>query len=426
MSAAMDIQDLEKPLVDSGIRSVNFFNGRLLTAHDLRREQEARVTADRWLGQAVGDGVAYGLEVRKHAHSSAQAPLVSVEPGLAVNRDGQALRLKARTAVALVRKYQGGAAAPEGATFAHCGGLQGGTYIAGPGVYLLTIAPARATEGKAPTTGFDAYGGKCNTDAIVDTVQFRLISLEGQLAGVDFANEDKLRNAIAYRCFGAGDLTWFPADPLGTDFSRYGLLDQLSENVLTPCDVPLAVVYWTLTGGLRFVDMWSVRRQVTRRSATEFSWLTDERRQSEGRAMLLQFQDHIAGVLSGGTTAGSVKAVDRFAHLPAAGMLPVPGGQDKAAVASFFASLTTRGPAFIVGARLEALMRASFAYPPIDLSSREVIWLYWVKENRHSIDRGITPASRACLVFTSGQMPYYADARFNLSYWDYASVARDL
>jgi hypothetical protein len=425
MATSLKTQDLGKPLLDSGSRSVNFFNGRLLTANDLRREQEARNTADRWLGQAVGDGVAFGLEVRKHAHSSAEVPIVSVEAGLAVNRDGQALHLKAQTAVSLVRQAKDTGVAMEGATFAQCGGLTGGLYRAGPGLYLFTIAPARAAEGKAPTTGFDPFGGKCNTDAIVDTVQFRLISLESQLADVDLANEDKLRNAIAYRCFGAGDLTWFPADPLGTDFSKYGLLDELAANVLTPCDVPLALLYWTLTGGLRFVDMWAVRRRITPRPSTEFSWLTDERRSSEGRAMFLQFEDHVRAVLT--AAGGPVRAVDRFTHLPSAGILPAPGDERaaKAAAQRFFETLTTRGPFFIEGARLEPLLRMSFAYPPIDLKSGEVIWLYWVRENRQSIAQRLTPASRGCLVFASGHMPYAADARFNLSKWDYANVALD-
>ena len=33
---------LQQPLKDGGIRSVNFFNGRLLSARDLSREQDAR------------------------------------------------------------------------------------------------------------------------------------------------------------------------------------------------------------------------------------------------------------------------------------------------------------------------------------------------------------------------------------------------
>ena len=39
----MSAAELQTPILDGGIRSVNFFNGRLLTARDLSREQEANV-----------------------------------------------------------------------------------------------------------------------------------------------------------------------------------------------------------------------------------------------------------------------------------------------------------------------------------------------------------------------------------------------
>ncbi len=62
----MDSQiSLQQPILDGGIRSINFFNGRLLSARDLTREQSANREADRRLGQAIGEGIAYGLEVSK-------------------------------------------------------------------------------------------------------------------------------------------------------------------------------------------------------------------------------------------------------------------------------------------------------------------------------------------------------------------------
>ena len=62
-----DILQLQQPLKDGGIRSVNFFNGRMLTGKDLSREQTARREADSRLGLAIGDGVAFGLEVARDA-----------------------------------------------------------------------------------------------------------------------------------------------------------------------------------------------------------------------------------------------------------------------------------------------------------------------------------------------------------------------
>ncbi len=420
----MSAQDLEKPLIDSGIRSVNFFNGRLLTAKDLRREQEARHTADRWLGQAVGDGVAYGLEVKKHAQSTAQEPLVTVEGGLAVNRDGQALRLRSQTTVALVRKSK--LAAVDDASFARCGNLQTGTYIAGPGVYLLTIAPARAQEGKAPTTGFDPFGGKCNTDAIVETVQLRLISLETQLADVDFTNESKLRNDVAYRCFGMKELGLSRVDPFGMEWSKYGILDSISDSVLTPCDVPLAILYWTLSGGLRFVDVWAARRPLSRVSADQWTSLVDERRPAVGYAMFMQFERQIMELATPSGDLGTITARGDFRFLPPVGVIPVAEetNQTDANATRFFRDMTYRGPAFINAARLEGLVRESMCYPPIDPQDKEVIWLYRARENRMAIDFAASgKRPRSYLVFSSGHLPYRADAQFDLGYWNYGNYA---
>jgi hypothetical protein len=52
--------DLEQAILDSELRYVNFFNGRLLTGGDLSAEQAANRACSRHLGLAVGAGVAYG------------------------------------------------------------------------------------------------------------------------------------------------------------------------------------------------------------------------------------------------------------------------------------------------------------------------------------------------------------------------------
>ncbi len=54
---------LDTPFLDGGIRSTNFFNGRLLSREDLQREQDAERAVHERLGRALGTGIAYGLEV---------------------------------------------------------------------------------------------------------------------------------------------------------------------------------------------------------------------------------------------------------------------------------------------------------------------------------------------------------------------------
>src|SRR5215510_10996259 len=171
----MNPAELQQPILDSGIHSINFFNGRLLTARDLTREQTANRQLDKQLGQAIGDGIACGFEVSEKSPRSTTAPILTVTPGLAINRRGQTLQLTNATQIALVREATGNGNA--GKTFNECVPLQTGTYIAGAGVYLLTVAPAQTTEGLAPVAALDLGIASCNTDTIVSTLQFRLVQL---------------------------------------------------------------------------------------------------------------------------------------------------------------------------------------------------------------------------------------------------------
>src|SRR5580765_7032502 len=96
--------DLRQPILDGGVRAVNFFNGRLLSGEDLTQERAANRIVNARLGQAVGAGIAYGLEVTEAIGISTNtAPVVSVAAGLAVNVQGQTLTLPAATNVALTR-----------------------------------------------------------------------------------------------------------------------------------------------------------------------------------------------------------------------------------------------------------------------------------------------------------------------------------
>jgi len=63
------------------------------------------------------------------------------------------------------------------------------------------LAPAELTEGKAPTNGLDPANVRCNTDATVEAVQFRLIKVN-QLRYADLDPADpQYRNRLAYRFF---------------------------------------------------------------------------------------------------------------------------------------------------------------------------------------------------------------------------------
>lgn len=434
------VQNLFTPILDDGLRTINFFNGRLLSGEDLSDEQAANRDLMKRLGQVAGNGIAYGLQVQRAGNdvNTAANPAVTIRRGLAVNRLGRTLYLPADTDVALVRPAQGANRASSGAIFADCVPSQTGVYAANNGVYLLTMAPSSGALGRAPVSGLGNVNASCNTRYNVDGVQFRLLQL--QISAADLSQPDLLRNRVAYRCFGPPDML---TNPFATPAETYGLLDALRPNVLTECDVPLALVYLARPQGLGFIDMWSVRRHITSPSIGErWNLLIGNRRASEAEAMFLQFQDQIDDIRRDETTlVESIVATTRFEHLPPVGILPAFGVQQipdqlprnpgrtsrgfdyRQFFQNHFQNKTMREPVFIEGAQLRSLILESFDYPPIDLNSHELIWLYAVRENRQAYNNSTTTRPQPTLVFANGQMPYRGNARYDVNRWDYSNFA---
>lgn len=425
---ANDLLQLQQPVTGGAIRSVNFFNGRLLAAKDLAREQDARDTADARLGLALGEGVAWGLEVaRDMSVSGATGAVVRIAAGLAINRAGQTLYLAQDTSVALQRQFDSGTDASCTCTFTNCTPLVGGTYVAGAGLYLLTLAPSATTEGRAASNGLDPLNVRCAIDVNVEAVQFRLLQLDAQLlAGLDLG-ATTLRNDVAYRAFGQGvQPAWFAslfdAPPRADD-----LIEALRKTRLGDAEVPLALLSFKGISTLDFIDVWAVRRPLHQPETGAFSGLAQSRRLAVGHAMFMQFQGQVTDLANPLVLPASATAQGLCRFLPPVGIIPIAeetGGTDQQALA-FFAGMTVRGPAFINAAKLEGLVRESLAYPPIDTQSGEFVWLYRVRENREAIDFAGSTGSvpRSCIVFSSGQMPYRADARFDGAYWNYANYA---
>jgi hypothetical protein len=417
MSAPAEV--VGKPVVSStALRSINFFNGRLLTGDDLRREQATELARLQRLGKGVGEGVAYGLEVEEALATSTKThPVVTVSAGLAFSRSGTALDLPADVDVSLYRDVAPPGAEP-GNLFADCQPYAPGTYTAGAGVYLLTIGPDREGEGLAPVSGLGNEPAPCNVALSVEAVTFRLIRLA--LAPSEVADKAKLRNRVAYQCFDADALAGAVADPFGPPVETYGLLDTLRTQTLTPDEVPLAIVGWSIDDGIQFVDEWSVRRRLTRRAA-EGDWaaFASDRRRAEGEAMFLQFQQQILDLAETEPDLELLEARTRFARLPPVGFIPLAASARPRAfdATSFFGGMKQRGPVYVNGARVPSIIASAVLYPPIDPASGEVTWLYLVRENSTALGTNVDPY----VLFASGHTSYAADARFDLSYWDIAN-----
>lgn len=441
----MDVKDvlqLQQPLTDGAIRSVNFFNGRLLSAKDLTREQAARREADARLGRAVGDGVAYGLEVARDAGlDTPAAPVLRVKAGLAVNRAGRTLRLAADVSVALTRRFGGG---ESGCVFANCTPLVGGTYIAGAGVYLLTIAPAQTSEGRAATNGLDPTNVACNTDATVDAVQFRLININPlRFADLDAASP-QFRNRLAYRCFGIDARDQNAIDPWRVDAPRYGLIDELRDVGLDDRDVPLAVLFWTVAG-IQFIDMWSARRALLDPDAlsgasflrdpldpaelSSFAFIARRRRLVEAQAMCAQFQEQLGDVLAAAPNTAVVVAANIFRYLPPFGIVPLQRAPLRGFVEPAFFTGIVRRPnpgsnqltPFIDVRLLGTLQAQALTGSPTDVTAREFIWVYrpWQNVKAFADGQPVQPM----VAFASGLLPPLAIARFDMARFDYSDYA---
>ena len=269
----------------------------------------------------MGEGVAFGLEAEfDKSLSKPNLPVARIKAGLAFNRKGQALRLTDDVYVALARQFE---ATGVDCLFVNCNVLGGGTYVAGAGVYVLTMAPAEMSEGRAATNGLDPSNVRCNTDATVEAVQFRLLWIKPALYADLNVAAPSFRNELAYRCFGVGvQPAWFD-NLLGAAPRHDDLLESLRKNVLSDMDVPLGLLFFTGAADLQFIDLWSVRRPLNRSDFGSLASLVEPRRLAVGQAMFRQFQDQIAGLVSPSGDLGTVTARSHFRYLPPVGVIPV-------------------------------------------------------------------------------------------------------
>jgi hypothetical protein len=409
---ATDTVTTDQAVVDGGIRSVNFFNGRLLTGEDMTREQQANLLARLRLGRAVGAGVATGLEVSVSSSTTNERPVVRVEAGIAVNRRGGVLELAGATDVSLAHERPAGAGAD--VVFTDCTPFQPGTYSAGAGVYMLTIAPTRTTEGRAKVSGLGNEDAACNTAFSIEGVQFHLLRLA--VPASFLAAPDLLRNRIAHLMFGTDDprLLLAPVDLLGSPVGAYGLLDDLRATDCLPDEqVPLAVLTWTAAQGIRFVDLWSVRRRIVEPAAdTRFPVLAGDRRAAEGEAAFLQFQTQVDDLFLAGGGLDATTAADRFQFLPPVGIVPIVGS---GSVIGFDADtfLGDQGSdelATTDAALVRSLVLESFRHDPIRVGKAERVQRYLVWENQLGVEQGAL--GRRVLVFAKRTLPYLGIARY--------------
>ena len=396
----MNEKNLLAPILEGGVRNTHFFQGRLLTAEDLRAEQNANRVRHRLLGQAVGPGVIEGLEVKRQ-DPTGTAPILTIRPGHAINGGGQVLTLTEETQVTLTQPQETASVAPDAGLFVDCQPPVSDTLAVNSGVFLLVMSPASGFSEKAPKTGLASNGksaAECDSRWAVEGVQFRLqqfplaeitnissATLE-QLQELTEASElsqlSLLRNLLAHLCFGTEQAARFVNDPFAPNSSEVSTaLSDLQQNGhLKACDVPLTLLFWAPPQGIAFLDPWSVRRRPTA-GAPDSRWpaLDLVRRGAIGEAVLLQFLDHVEDLLRATPDPANVLVREYFRFLPPAGFFPVESGNATGLFdARFFHDYPYRESIFLEAPRFDALIRQSLAFPPLDLADEESVWLYRV------------------------------------------------
>lgn len=361
---------LGEPLTEQAIRHVNFFNGRLITQGDMARTQQAQQEALARLGQGVGAGVVRGLDVS--LVDAAQRQL-RVSAGLGLTAAGQALCLGNEQRLTLAPTPDGSAPASS-ASFGRCGTLAGGGYVAGNGLYLLTLAPLNVAEGKAPVLALDPGQARCNSDAIVEAVQLRLQRIpDSLLAPLGLAANPvglpaifRWRSAVAQACFGQPGLSAAHARP-GVAPQPPGLLAQLTGVSLSDCELPLSLVYLTASDGIAFLDAWAVRRRVAGEPASQAwrAWFGPGL-DALGEAQLAQFQQQLSEIPT--AALAGLKAAEWFSWLPPGGFLDASGARR----VDGLAFLQDRRPARTVPLApgdVRALLAQALRRDPVDLRS---------------------------------------------------------
>jgi len=422
-------QNLLEPVLDGAVRSVAFFNGRLLSAEDLRQDRDATREFLRRLGRAGGDGVAFGFDVSEAVgQSSPQVPVVTVTPGVAVNRSGHALALTAPADIRLVVPPPETTPATAG-DFDDCPRGVTPPPAGDAGLFVLTVGPARSPEGRVPVSGLAAAVATCNTRYTVEGVQFRLVPLP--LTVADLSDPDRLRHDAAYRCLGLTSDAYTARfrDPFGIVSPTYGLIDQLRQDkALTDCEVPLALIRLTATG-IGFIDAWAVRRRVAAPAAlTAAGPGATDRRAAEGEAMIAQFRDHTRDVLSRSKSPAAEVADTYFRFLPPAGLLPVrsPNRLTGFDADTFFAGRAATDPDVIDGGQLPELFREAALHAPIPLVGPDgsgvdvAIQVYFIREN---LAQAADSKVQRALVFTSRAIRFRGLARFGHAHWGFDNFA---
>lgn len=298
-----------------GIAVPSFFNGRILSAEDLRLLLESDRKHRRLIGRAIGPGVADGLRVG-HAGGSR----LDVTAGLAINGYGETIDLPTDVELDIGRPTK--VVGISSGIFVECHPDDGNDDDGTRNAFILTVRPDSEVRGSAPSDVVTS-GSSCGPGFVSEGVRFRRVPVNPNTIALALGSGavDPLtaggRNRMAHALLGSP--SWLavlarPADPdaVTTVQRSLGIED---------CEVALALF---VMAGKRVdaVDEWSVRRlcaQPIDHALGMTEPVLGAARRATGLAAQLQFQHHLAAVV---VDEAAPQAATHVPWLPGAGVLP--------------------------------------------------------------------------------------------------------
>lgn len=414
----MSTRSLLEPILDDGIKNTHYFEGRLLTARDLRDQENANRQNRRKLGRTLGTGVVEGLEVKlENDGSDGYSPIVKVSKGIAINAEGDVLEVRQEYIKIKLSYEEVEDREQNSEIFFSCVSPPDINPLpSGAGLYVLAMSPTSEYLDYAPKNGLIENGvsSSCGRRYEVEGAKFSLIKFDPlKLSGLrkvttDYINNNmfslsseinnlskiakvsKLRNIIANICFGTDYLYTQNFNAVFDDTifnSKYNLghLEQLVgvTRGINTCDVPLAVVFWD-DEKVQFIDEWSVKRSLLYDNKLDKLIFRYSKRVDF--SMACQFRQHVNELVSmmkdvQGLSSSNIK--DLFYYLPEVGVLPIVEGASNKAfqLSKVFDGYYSGSPTTLNYLKSREFINRSGGNLPIDLESTDVVQLYWVDED---------------------------------------------
>ncbi|GGJ33326.1 hypothetical protein [Deinococcus roseus] len=290
----------------------HFFNGRALSAEDLKRLYAALDNLDQRFGLLHGSGVAEGLKV------TLQNQTLKITPGWGFNRLGTPLVLDSEIQLNIHDIYTD--TEDDDGEFRNCNeGIYVSDTVQKDRVYVLTVTPRSRLEGRAPMFGMGGAPSKCNYKDQMPGVVFRLHRWPDAEKAIQNAVASQQQNLLAHFCYGTRNPT--PVNPLQDDFWPELVLPDPVRDWISSDEEPLTLLHTRTSGWV--LDGWAVRRSL-------FHALQEKLNLSQNRArnhaMLQQYHEQLGQLVANvGGDPGQITANafdEAFAFLPPTGILP--------------------------------------------------------------------------------------------------------